>query len=237
MITPPKSSRRARWKDWDKQKNGPGYGAPGAIFLKRFLTAQQQQEPDESTLWIEEDLVCYIGDEMGMPEAMKTPPHGFGPRALEETFALPAPIEIEVDMPPGLMDPVQSFQCLPEFMVAHDVPGERRRLRLAPRPEFRVEAPPEARPGSMVRFRDDSGKEVRVLVPEGIEPGDTFEVTPPTLMVRVPEAAEPGDIVKFIHPGCPEEAYWARVPKGVPPCAYFPARLPSSGGDLGQGHL
>jgi len=217
-------------------KNGPGYGAPGTTFLKRFLTAQTQADPDEPVTWIEDDLVCFIGDEPSMPDAMSRPPEGFGPRELEETFALPAPIEIEVDVPPGMTSP-RGFSSLPDFMVAQDIPGERVRLRLAARPEYRVEAPADVAPGTVVRFRDEQGEEVRVIVPEGTEPGDTFEVIPPSLMVRVPEAANPGETVKFSHPSTPQEAYWVRIPKGVPPCAYFPTRLPSSAKALGQGHL
>lgn len=99
--------------------------------------------------------------------------------------------------------------------------------RLAPRPEFQIEVPPGATPGSPVRFERADGVEVVVTVPAGLRPGDTFEVTPPALMVQVPANAVSCDQVIFRH-GVAQEVEWyrAQVPAGLTPGNYFAARLP-----------
>jgi len=224
--------------------------APGAISMKQFLTPQLQAARDPVDLFEEEAQACYIGDELGVTDAERVQPlGGCGPYAdlgwpELETNALSPPIEIEVDLPPpGLWGPGQALHCAGPHgpvslqLPAHASPGERLCFKLAPRPEYRVEVPPDVHAGCIVRFQKENGEELRVAVPKGLDPGDTFEVSPPSVMVRVPEAAQPGDIVKFASPShsC-QEAYRARVPEGVPPCAYFTARLPATT-KLCQAHM
>merc|ERR1719471_1851813 len=94
-----------------------------------------------------------------------------------------------------------------------------------------------AGPGWTIKFRANGGDEVQVLVPPGFSSGDTFEVTPPALMVEVPEGAQPGDFVKFIHAVRADgdtrsgmtECFRAVVPDGLAPKQYFVALIPPPG--------
>jgi len=241
----------SKLQSWGGRSRGgrSGSGELGAISVKQFLRTQKQDQAIRIS-WIEDDLVCRIGDNLGMPDARRTTlgdfsdPYSIAGWPLQlETCALAPPIDLDVDLPPGSWQPGQTLHTIgPQGplslnLPAHAVPGEKLRVRLAPQPEFRVEVPPDVLPGSTVRFRIESGDELRVVVPSGVEPGDTFEVTPPTMMVRVPETAQPGDIVKFSHPNNEEETYQVCVPDGLLPCSYFPTRLPVADGALSQGHL
>merc|ERR1719356_1208419 len=98
-------------------------------------------------------------------------------------------------------------------------PGTIVRWRLAPQPDFQVEVPKGARPGTEVRLKRADGVEIAVPVPKGLKPGDTFNIAPPALMVQVPQGCKPG------------ESDWcrARVPEGMVPGGYFAARLPPPG--------
>jgi hypothetical protein len=110
-------------------------------------------------------------------------------------------------------------------------------LRLVPRPEFRIEVPPEARPGLCFNVKRADGVEVQVPVPPNLKPGDKFEVLPPAMMVRVPEGIEAGAYVLFRHTVVANRAEgtevieWCRVqvPEGVRSGQYFAARLPLPG--------
>lgn len=108
-------------------------------------------------------------------------------------------------------------------------PGMTLRYRLAPTPDFRVQVPPGGKPGSPVTFQRADGVEICVQVPEGHGPGDSFDVTPPALMVRVPDGAEKGDFVVFHGPIAPNqqpEWFRAQVPDGLAPGRFLTARLP-----------
>mmetsp|Transcript_11774 Transcript_11774/g.42104 ORF Transcript_11774/g.42104 Transcript_11774/m.42104 type:complete len:152 (-) Transcript_11774:146-601(-) len=113
-------------------------------------------------------------------------------------------------------------------------PGTMLRYQLAPKPEYRIEVPPGAGPGSVMTFKKRNGEECQVVVPQEVDAGETFEVTPPSLMVRVPENATPGDFVRFSRAVCPEddgkasriEFFRSPIPAGILPCMYFAARLP-----------
>jgi len=113
--------------------------------------------------------------------------------------------------------------------------------RLAPKPEFRIQVPPNHLPGDSVTFTREDGVGVSVPVPPGMQPGEMFEVTPPVLMVRVPEGATPGTRLIFHRQGCgpPEETReWIRceVPAGVAPGKYFAARIPKPGQQFRRTH-
>lgn len=160
-------------------------------------------------------------------EALATPP-------MEFAVTLPQDHQpghkLRVPGPHGTMD------IVPPIL---NQPGDTVRYRLAPNPEFQIEVPPGASPGSPVRFERADGVEICVTVPDGLRPGDTFEVTPPVLMVQVPANAVSCDQVIFRHgAGQCVEWYRAQVPAGLTSGSYFAARLPPpdrSGMDGEQG--
>jgi len=102
-------------------------------------------------------------------------------------------------------------------------PGSSLTYRLAPEPEYRVQVPPGMGANGAVKIRRGDGVEIMVPVPAGFQPGDTFHVTPPALMVRMPEGATPGTVVCFHD----EQSNWFRctVPAGMTPGQYFAARI------------
>jgi hypothetical protein len=117
------------------------------------------------------------------------------------------------------------------------VKGAKITLRLVPQPEFRIEVPPDARPGLCFNVKRADGVEVQAEVPANLKPGDKFEVLPPAMMVRVPEGIEAGAFVLFRHTVVlnraegTEVVEWCRVqvPEGVGSGHYFAARLPVPG--------
>merc|ERR1719203_600213 len=116
-------------------------------------------------------------------------------------------------------------------------PGGSARFAINVKPRYLVEVPQKAGPGWTIRFRANGCEEVQVLVPPGLSPGDTFEVTPPALMVEVPEQAQPGEFVKFIHAVSADgdtragltECFRVMVPEGVRPKQHFVALIPPPG--------
>jgi hypothetical protein len=114
-------------------------------------------------------------------------------------------------------------------------PGSQFTYRLTPMYEFRVEVPPGAKPGLQIEVTRRDGVRVAINVPPHCKPGDFFEVLPPALIVRVPDNAKAGDLVVFRPVVAPGEQLpphvarsWVRtrVPEGLEPRQYFPARLP-----------
>mmetsp|Transcript_101403 Transcript_101403/g.295443 ORF Transcript_101403/g.295443 Transcript_101403/m.295443 type:complete len:265 (+) Transcript_101403:40-834(+) len=108
-------------------------------------------------------------------------------------------------------------------------PGMTLRYRLAPRPDFRVRVPPDGKPGSAVTLQRADGAEICVRVPEGHGPGDSFDVTPPALMVRMPDGAQSGSFIAFHGPCAPDqqpEWFRAQLPEGLEAGNYLTARLP-----------
>ncbi|CAK0908349.1 unnamed protein product [Prorocentrum cordatum] len=114
-------------------------------------------------------------------------------------------------------------------------PGAPFTYRLTPMFEFRVEVPPGAKPGLQIECTRRDGVRVAIGVPPNLKPGDFFEVLPPALIVRVPDDAKAGDLVVFRPVVAPGEQLpphiarsWirTRVPEGLEPKQYFPARLP-----------
>jgi len=114
-------------------------------------------------------------------------------------------------------------------------PGSQFVYRLTPMYEFRVEVPPGAKPGLQIELTRRDGVRVAIGVPPNLKPGDFFEVLPPALIVRVPDDAKAGDYLVFRPVVAPGETMpphvaksWirTRVPEGLEPGQYFPARLP-----------
>lgn len=220
-------------------------GGDHPCFAPRALDTIAEQQPFQvPESLIDDTFVCYIGDGHGAVDAERV----MGGDASAEqglevhAHAVDRPFSIEVELPTAHWLPGQSFSvqgpqgpiCL-QF-PADAVPGSRMTYKIAPRPEFRVEVPPGTGPGWVMTFQKDDGGACRVTVPAGLQPGDTFEVTPPAMMVRVPESARPGDVVRFtrtparseldLQAGGRTEVFRARIPEGFGPCTYFAARLP-----------
>lgn len=166
---------------------------------------------------IDEELLDHIQAKM----ALATPP-------IELVAYLPD------DHEPGtaiqMMGPHGPVSFVPPESIR---PGEKVCYRLAPPPEFRIEVPCYASPGTMVEFERSDGLLVSVMVPPGFGPGDTFDVTPPSVLVRVPDDPLPGDKVIFQIPHDSgfvgrREAPWCRATVPFPATAgtYFAVRLP-----------
>jgi len=159
-----------------------------------------------------------------------------------ETRALSPPLMFEVAVPEGA-SPGESVKAMgPNGPMTVQLPSEAKpggslRFAIKAKPRYLVEVPPKAGPGWTIKFRPGEGAEVAVLVPPGHRPGDTFEVTPPALMVEVPENAQPGDLVKFNHAVRADgntkegftECFRAAVPQGMRPKQYFVALIPAPG--------
>lgn len=121
-------------------------------------------------------------------------------------------------------------------------PGSQFVYRLTPMYEFRVEVPPDAKPGLQIEVTRRDGVKVAISVPPHLKPGEFFEVLPPSLIVRVPDDAKAGDHLVFRPVVAPGEKMpphvvrsWirTRVPEGLEPGQYFPARLPLPTADPG----
>ncbi|CAE8600571.1 unnamed protein product [Polarella glacialis] len=102
-------------------------------------------------------------------------------------------------------------------------------FRLVPPPHYRVEVPPGAEPGRGLLHSLPDGTQIELPIPEGIRPGDIFEVVAPSLMVQVPEGARGGDYVTFLETAEGGQDRWLRapVPHRLKPGQYFAARLPA----------
>jgi len=108
-------------------------------------------------------------------------------------------------------------------------PGETYSFKIAAPPDVRITVPKDYKKGSSLVFDRADGVRISVAVPCGLGPGQTFDVTPPVLMVKVPEGAKAGDPVVFRD----EQTFgqygqWLRatVPNNVHSVGYFAARLP-----------
>jgi len=158
------------------------------------------------------------------------------PRRKGEAEALATPpVELAVQLPedyePGMLVSMDGPHGRIEAAGPPDAkPGTTVRFRLAPQPDFQVEVPQGARAGTEVRLKRADGLEISVPVPKGLKPGDVFNIAPPALMVQVPQGCKPGDYVVFKEPGAGEQDWCrARVPEGTAPGGYFAARLPPPG--------
>lgn len=106
--------------------------------------------------------------------------------------------------------------------------------KLAPPPDYKVEVPPDGKPGGQIIHRRSDGVDIAFTVPKGAKPGNIFEVSPPVLMVQMPANSAPKDQVIFRAStggkakGDEEFSDWyrANIPEGLSPGCYFAARLP-----------
>jgi len=148
-----------------------------------------------------------------------------------EAFAMwPSDIELSVpkDWKAGDKVPAAGPHGRIHFELPQNcTPGTNMRFRLKPAPDMRVEVPQGIPPGRPMVFERQDGTRIQICVPPGKRPGETFEVTPPALMVLVPEEAKEGDLLVFCLPGPPLGQWFkARVPESLQLGRYFAARLP-----------
>lgn len=154
-----------------------------------------------------------------------------------EAFAM-LPGALEVAVPPGWKPgdkvPAQGphgkiLLELPETCAA----GATIQYQLKPGPDLVVEIPEGASAGSQLTFEREDGTRIRVEVPKGKQPGEHFEVRPPSLMVLVPEGVEAGSYVVFRAPGADHASrkvwFRAQVPGQLQLGRYFAARMPPPG--------
>jgi len=155
-----------------------------------------------------------------------------------EGFAF-KPCEVNIHVPEGhqagtalsVQGPIGMMKLL---LPAEAVPGTNFRYRLKAAPEYRVQVPPDASPGSAVTFERADGARISFAVPQGSRPGDQFEVSPPALMLLVPEGLHPGDYVLFNTASVPGftmadeqgELFRAQIPEELQLGKYFAASLP-----------
>lgn len=197
-------------------------------------TSSDDEEPLLGTSSYVQDLGCsavdserVIGDRFQQRST--------GRRDLE-ALATP-PVELSHMLPqdyqPGQMVRMHGPHGIVEVDAPENAaPGVVVRFRLAPKPEFRIQVPSDA--PNVVKFKRADGIEVAVGVPGNLMPGDHFEVTPPALMVKVPDGAQAGDYVMFRHSlgngadNAMEQTVWLRskVPESLYPGQYFAARMP-----------
>mmetsp|Transcript_42746 Transcript_42746/g.118016 ORF Transcript_42746/g.118016 Transcript_42746/m.118016 type:complete len:199 (+) Transcript_42746:120-716(+) len=152
--------------------------------------------------------------------------HKSEPRVFRARSALPQELSFVVpdDHEPGGLVCVSGPHGPLLMPVPRGVgPGERAVVRLGPKDSHTLTVPDGFRSGDVIDFEGPAGERLQVTVPPGRLPGDTFEVTPPTLMVQVPLGAAPGDKVVFAAPdGCD---LTATVPGGTAEGSYFAALL------------
>jgi len=96
-------------------------------------------------------------------------------------------------------------------------PGEQRTWRLGPTGQ-QVAVPEGACEGSQIDCEIE-GKMMKINVPIGKLPGETFEVVPPALVVMIPQGSEPGDMLEFV--GLHGELLKVPSPDGMKPGQYF----------------
>jgi len=166
----------------------------------------------------------YVREPGNTPQALVTPP-------VTITAWLPQ------DHKPGSKLTVQGphgplVVTPPLFALA----GSRLRFKLRAPPEFIIQVPPGHRSGSTFKFTRPDGVEVSVQVPKNLRPGDSFEASPPALLIRVPDGVSAGSAVVFQLPGheANSTARWCRteVPKGSEPGDYFAICLPVDGDEI-----
>jgi len=97
------------------------------------------------------------------------------------------------------------------------VPGEERTWRLGPYGQ-QVTVPEGVCEGSQIDCEID-GRDMKINVPAGKSPGDTFEVVPPALVVMIPKGSQAGDLLEFT--GLNGELLKVPAPDGMKPGQYF----------------
>lgn len=101
------------------------------------------------------------------------------------------------------------------------IPGETCKFRFGPPADYVITVPENVKSGALVSYTGRRGEALQAAVPEGKQPGDTFEVHAPVLMVRVPISARPGNEVECVAPD--GQVLIVRVPPDMQPGMYFEA--------------
>lgn len=152
------------------------------------------------------------------------------------------PLTLNVSVPKGHQAGQRIYADGPHGRLCVDIPldaeiGSTHQVRLGPPQEFRIGIPKGIKTGAEVDLifkRPEDGLEIVVPIPAGLSAGDSFDVPPPSLMVKVPDGASPGDTVVFrpAESQGADEKQWlrARIPKVMTVGNYFTARLPPPDG-------
>jgi len=107
-------------------------------------------------------------------------------------------------------------------------PGKTVHLRLSPLADFRVTVPSGVSGGQTMFFEGSdklpgtNSSKIAVKVPKDVKPGESFEITPPAVMVLVPKGAKTGETVVF---QVKDQWCSAAIPEETE-CGHFAARLP-----------
>merc|ERR1711879_381225 len=104
--------------------------------------------------------------------------------------------DIPKDYKPGQPIQPQGPHGLFTLIPPSAKPGEKLTFKLEPPPDMKVTIPKDYEEGTLL-FDTTRGERISVAVPDGLGPGDSFEVAPPVLMVKLPAGAKPGDSVVF----------------------------------------
>merc|ERR1712129_9592 len=158
-----------------------------------------------------------FGQQTDKLKTLATPPLEFC-ATLSDNFKAGESITVQGPLGPITVEPPPEAEA-----------GMSLRYQLVPRPEFKVHVPPNAQPGTEVRFDCGDGVEINAMVPNCLQDGDTFEVTPPALMVKVPDNGVAGMQIAFRSCSELEEsAEWfgLTLPEGCQPGKYVTAKLP-----------
>jgi len=161
------------------------------------------------------------------------------PASIGKEAASMWPADVELAVPEGWKEGEKVAAQGPHGRVLFEVPadtkpGATQVFRLRPAPDLLLEVPKGASEGQEIFLERKDGTRITIAVPKGKAPGDTFEVTPPAVMVLVPEEAKAGDVVCFPLPGPPSKQWFsATIPDELVLGAYFAARLPPPDGFVG----
>lgn len=211
--------------------------------VEPFLRCRRPDEEDAHEPHLGVDPVSllaaqsFIEESKGRCDVESAEPLGPTASALQGARAKAAPpTEVSVPVPQDFV-PGSLLKANGPFGVVSVTPppgvqgGEVLRFRMAPPSQFKITVPPWARGGYKAQFHLDDGEEVSVKVPEGLQPGDTFEVLPPAMMVQLPEGSKPGEKIVFWSDAkgsrCPEGWYRIEVPEGHAPGSVISVRIPA----------
>lgn len=186
------------------------------------------------------DGLEFVDDEdKGPSEVVTAGEHGVAPRNVSR---LPprgprranttGPLELNFVVPEGKAPGDEVMLAGPHGLLRVLVPpgtkpGDPAVARIGPSSGFKATVPEGAQPGNMVLFELPSGDRIQAPVPVGKKPGDTFEMSPPVIMVQVPEGAAPGDEVVFV--GADGKDKTVHIPPGKMPLEYFDVPIDVSG--------
>lgn len=179
----------------------PENGEPGQIVYFTSPSGQQLQTkvPEDKKPGEEFTVLIQMPQPSGPTQARVKVPEGVKPGE-KIVFLGPHGYNLEAVVPEG------------------KEPGDEFHVALPPPPQsgpacFLLTVPEDKKGGDELFF-DANGQHMRAIIPEGRQPGDTFEVHlgPSQLLVTVPEGRKAGEEIEIQGPGGLMKAV---VPKGI----------------------